>query len=200
LPVLIDLKSEYSDGLVLKAHDFLKLRGFKIDDLFEVVFLCLDYCKGNFSFGPRLIFPIYQFGQYRGFQARTILHDAKVKYVGATGMNKRSILYNYDTAFSQKERLVITEGFFDCLKVGNTAIATLGKQVTEEQLRLIRLGDFKEVIVFLDKDAIKESIEIGKKLAPYFKTYTAMPTKKDPGEMDREEIETVLHDWKERIY
>ena len=176
------------------VREFLLDRSYIVEDLSDVCSFCEDYKKKEFSFGPRLIFPIYQFGSYRGFQARTIYKNTDPKYIGATGMDKRSILYNFDKAFSQHERLVITEGFFDCLRVGDTAVATLGKNLTENQLRLIRLGSFDKVFVFLDKDAQKEALQIGKKLSPYFHVYVATPTKKDPGEMTRDEIESVLND------
>ena len=110
------------------------------------------------------------------------------------------MLYGYDEAFAQNDRLVITEGFFDKLRTGVTAVATLGKSISDEQLRLIRLGDFKEVIVFLDQDAQRESRAIAHKLSLYFKTYICCPTAKDPGEMTTAEIQHVLQYRKERVY
>jgi 5S rRNA maturation endonuclease (ribonuclease M5) len=183
------------------VFELLLDKGFSPATLDKVLYFCKDYRKGDFKYGPSLIFPIYQLGQYRGFQARTIYKNVQPKYISATGLDRETILYNYDSAFNQKT-LVITEGFFDCLKVGANAIATLGKEITEKQLRLIKLGDFKEVIVFLDRDAEKESRDIAKKIAIYFKTYLAIPTKKDPGQMSRIEIKELLNNKNklERIY
>jgi hypothetical protein len=172
-----------------------------IKELVEKVYFCEHYNKNDKAiFGPRLIFPIYQLGSYRGFQGRTIYKNTDPKYVGATNMDKKGTLYNYDTAFSQRKRLVIVEGFFDQLRVGDTAVATIGKEVSQTQLRLIRLGSFKEIIVFMDRDAEKKSYEVAQELSRYFSTFVALPTRKDPGEMETEEIEYVLHDKKVRVY
>lgn len=198
LPELYELS-----GLRYPANDwvvdFASKKGFLLTELNNVYF-CYNYKKGDYSFGPRLVFPIYQFGSYRGFQARTVFDNTDPKYIGATGMQKSTLLYNYDAAFAQKERLVITEGFFDCLRVGGTGIATLGKEVSDEQIRLIKLGEFSEVIVFLDRDAQKEAKEVAKKLSICFKTYTCIPKEKDPGEMRQEDIEFWLKTRKVRVY
>lgn len=184
------------------VYGMLLDKGFAPATLENVVYFCENYIKKDFVYGPCLIFPITQFGTYRGFQARTIYKHTEPKYIGASNMDKSQILYNYDVAFSQKERLIITEGFFDCLKCGVMAVATLGKKITYKQLRLIKLNDFKEVIVFLDKDAEKESRWTAKQIALYFPTYLAIPHKKDPGEMTRIDIQNLLDDKNklERIY
>ena len=53
------------------CREFLEGRGFGLSD-FDMaggILFCEDYKKGDYSFGPRLLFPVYQFGVYRGFQA-----------------------------------------------------------------------------------------------------------------------------------
>lgn len=184
------------------VYEFLNNKEFPAATITNKVFFCEDYQKNGYSFGPRLIFPIYQFGTYRGFQGRSIYKNTYPKYIGASNMNKRTILYNYDIAFSQNEQLVITEGFFDQIRVGDTAVATLGKIITEEQIRLIKLGEFKKVIVFLDKDAEKEAYENADKLKSTFPTYFAKPKEpfKDPGEMTRHDIQEVFNNRLARIY
>lgn len=174
------------------ARSFIEARGFRCDDgLDKRVLFCCDYRKGNFSFGPRLIFPIYQTGTYRGFQGRC-LDGNEPKYIGATGMRRKTILYNYDEAFSQSEELVIVEGFFDQWKVGRTAVAAMGKAVSDEQLRLIRLGTFKRVVVLLDKDAKQEVKKTASKIAPFFSTFVGFLPVKDPGEMTNEQLRHFL--------
>lgn len=185
---------------VTLVNNFLHSKNFSPFNLLLKVLFCQNYIKKGYSFGPRLIFPIYQSGTYRGFQGRTIYKNTDPKYIGASNMDRRTIIYNYDIAFAQSERLVITEGFLDQIRTGDTAIATLGKIITKEQLRLIKLGNFKKVIVFLDDDARKESYANAKKLSSRFSTYVARPTKKDPGEMTRDEIEYVFENKLERIY
>jgi len=197
------------DKLVYK---FLHNKAFDPVSIANRVFFTQDYTKGNYSFGPRLLFPVYQQDRYCGFQGRTIYKNTMPKYIGADNMPKGEIVYNYDKAFSQHDMMVITEGFFDCIRVGDRAIATLGKNISERQIRLIQLGAFDKVVVFLDKDANKEAYQTAKKTAKYFSSYIALPDwdnlplladgerKKDPGDMTRVEIDYVLNNRLERVY
>lgn len=179
------------------AVSYLQGRGISSSDR---ILYCSDYKKENFSFGSRLIFPIYQFGVYRGFQART-LTDHSVKYIGATNMSKSSLLYNFDTAFAQTEELIITEGIFDCFKAGPTSVAIFGKSASDAQLRLINLNAFKRVYVFLDPEAHKEIKALARKLAENFRTFTVTaPEGEDPGSLSYTEIRRLISDEAVQIY
>ncbi len=171
--------------------EFLEGRGFGLSD-FDMaggILFCEDYKKGDYSFGPRLLFPVYQFGVYRGFQARTIWKNTLPKYINASGMEKKTILYNYDNAFKQNEDLIIVEGIFDAVRVGlDKAIASFGKAISDEQIRLIALGDFKRVILLLDPDAKNEGQASARKLSTNFNTYVGVLHEKDPAEMTQDEI------------
>ena len=175
------------------CREFLEGRGFGLSD-FDMaggILFCEDYKKGDYSFGPRLLFPVYQFGVYRGFQARTIWKNTDPKYINASGMEKKTILYNYDNAFKHKN-LIIVEGIFDAVRVGlDRAIASFGKAISEEQIRLIALGDFDRVILLLDPDAKKEGESSARKLSTNFNTYIGLLSEKDPAEMTREEIDST---------
>jgi 5S rRNA maturation endonuclease (ribonuclease M5) len=161
---------------------------------------CEDYRKNDYSFGPRIVFPFFQFGTYRGFQARTIWKNTEPKYIGASNMKKKTLLYNYDEAFSQDEQLIIAEGPFDVLQIGNQSVGALGKAISDEQLRLIRMGQFKKIVMLLDPDAKDEGLKSAEKLAVDFNTYVGYLKDKDPGEMTKVEIDEFLHSQLERVY
>ncbi len=197
LPPSCSLDSLTNDHLALV---YLKERNFNPNDLLDRVVFCPDYKKNDYSFGPRLVFPFYQFGTYRGFQARTIWKNTLPKYIGASNMKKRTLLYNYDEAFSQDEQLIIAEGPFDALRIGSQAVAALGKSISDEQLRLIRMGQFKKIVILLDPDAEDEGIESAKQLAVDFNTYIGYLKDKDPGEMTLMELNDFIDSQLERVY
>lgn len=182
------------------ALTYLRNREFNPFHFLERIVFCPDYKKETHSFGPRLIFPIFQFGTYRGFQARTIWKNTLPKYIGASNMKKKTLLYNYDEAFSQDEQLIVTEGFFDALRIGNQAVAALGKSISDEQLRLIRIGQFKRIVILLDSDAKKEGLESANELASDFNTYVGLLEDKDPGEMTKVQIDDFMKNQLKRIY
>lgn len=200
MPPVRSLDNLSSDHL---AVEYIVDRDFTVEELKDKAFYCHDYKKNDFSFGPRLIFPFYQLGLYRGFQGRTLWKNTNPKYVGASGMEKGKLLFNYDEAFSQNEELIVTEGPFDCLKVGNHAVATLGKGISDDQLSLIRLGDFGRIAFILDKDAVTEAKETAKKVSIYSKVYLGVVEEfEDLGDrkMSRAAIKDFLVNGLERVY
>ncbi len=182
------------------ALTYLTNRGFNPFHFLERIVFCPDYKKNNYSFGPRLIFPVFQSGTYRGFQGRTVWKNTLPKYIGATNMKKKALLYNYDEAFSQDEQLIVTEGFFDVLRIGSQAVGAFGKAVSDEQLRLIRMGQFKRIVMLLDPDAKKEGLESANELARDFNTYVGLLKDKDPGEMTRTELDNFMKNQLRRVY
>jgi hypothetical protein len=179
------------------ARMYLITRNFKHLCNSNDIYYCDDYRRNDFSFGPRLVFPIFQAGIYKGFQARAIYDIGSLpKYMGSLGMQKKTILYNCDRAFKQNELLVIVEGVFDCLRLPDNAVALLGKHLSEEQFRIITLTEYKSIVVLLDKDAQKEAKEIAH-LFTFFNAYTAtIPNGiKDLGEVtNTEEALNIIND------
>lgn len=185
------------------CHEYLRDRGFGIRDFEGTggVLYCEDYKKGDYSFGPRLIFPVYQFGAYRGFQGRTIWKNTDPKYVNASGMSKKTILYNFDNAFKQKNELVVVEGVFDVIPTGEErTVASFGKAISDEQIRLICIGDFQRVVIFLDPDAKKEGRSSAQKLSKHLDTFIIELRDKDPGDMKREEVDFLMRTELRRVY
>lgn len=184
------------------AIQYLSNRDLSLDYLGDRVYFTEQLICNTFTFGPRLIFPVFQAGTYRGYTARTILDDGFPKYKTAHGMVKAGMLYNFDTAFSQSEQLVITEGVFDCLRIGDQAVALFGKSISEQQIRLIHLGDFKRIIFMLDPDAKTEMEVAADFFTSNYDVYIChLPEGvKDPGDLSFEQAQSTLKTNLERIF
>ena len=199
---LINLNALPQDHLV---HEYLAARGFTINELVPYAKFCSNFTRIHregykYSFGPRLIFPIYQNDTYCGFQGRTIWRNTEPKYVSALGMEKKKLIWNYDTA-RNGNRIVLVEGIFDSVRVGPEGAAIFGKAISDEQIRLLQLGNFQQVIVWLDADATSEGIALGRQLANYFPTYQLVTKEfKDAGEVSRERIKELLEVNTQRVY
>jgi hypothetical protein len=181
---------------------YLDSRGYSFLRDSSEIFFCPDYCKKLYSFGPRIVFPIYQYGVYKGFQCRAINNTYMPKYVFSGGIKKATILYNFDQAIMQSEYVVIVEGIFDALKDMEHAVAIFGKSISEYQKRLLTLGNFKKVMIFLDKDALPESTSLAKDLACYYDTYIVNTPYKDLGEVPCDLVKPILDapEFIKRIY
>lgn len=158
---------------------YLRSRGFDPVELSRV--FGLRYCrKGRifqkvpFDASNTLIIPIVENGVQVGWQARLLYDPKKVddtvlaamgyterkddgslkrppKYLTSPGLKKQEHLFNVDSA-KTFDTVVVTEGVFDCIRVGPQGVATLGKLVSDSQKRML-MSLWKTVILLLDPDA-----------------------------------------------
>jgi hypothetical protein len=97
---------------------------------------------GTIPFYPKesIIFPIYQRGVLKGWQARYPGEDYKAigkpKYFFPSGVKKSWMLYNMDTA-KMYPCAVIVEGVLDAIRVGPMGIAMFGKIPSTHQEQLL---------------------------------------------------------------
>jgi len=196
---------------------YLQQRGFdhkELSDSFGVRY-CVDgrrFAGGLFDTTNTLIFPFWMDDQIAGWQARLLYDPDSVaddqckamgfiqdedrdwvrppKYWTAPGVQKGRIFFNYDWA-KQSEVVVVCEGPFDAIAVGRCAVATLGKGISEQQAKRIKLmPEWKLVVILLDPgDADAEAAQL---LGNLHRTVPVVRIDlegyKDAGEAPREEI------------
>lgn len=201
-PISIIRKAELP-GIVTPLHllsedhhskNYLRSRGYDPDLLSHS--LNISYCheaKEGFSLAAnRIIIPIQLHNSLVGWQARYIgdknwkeCHFPK--YWSMPNMSRSSILYNYDLA-KDFNYVVITEGPSDVWSVGKSAIATLGKCISQQQKELI-IRTWKTAIIFLDADAHDEAVAIRDDLSRSMSNVLLInPSSKDPGQMTTNEV------------
>jgi hypothetical protein len=164
---------------------------------------------------PRIVIPIYVPSgslsgesvpddgsvELVGWQARIPAQEVEKgcpKYLTATGTPKNRLLYGVPYARDTEGPVVLVEGITDAWKVGKCALALLGKSISPAQCRLIiRYFPQRPIIVFLDRDAAEQALEIrdavrGARAAARdcgtVKLATVPRGRKDPGECTRDEI------------
>ena len=168
------------------AADYLHSRGFDDD---KIVKYKLGYCtKGRFA--GRVIIPVfekdrlvYYIGRSISSSGKKVLNPSKEECGGAS-----QFLFNYDLAKDYDE-IILCEGAFDAITIGDDAVAFFGKEMSDAQLqKILLLGKDKKFVVCLDGDAKKFSLKIARKLSSCRKVRVAiLPDKEDPnslGEVD----------------
>lgn len=141
--------------------------GYYINYLISRGFDSYDITKNKLHFGHpmdlntknRILLPIFMHNILVFYQIRN-LGDVKNKYVNPLKDEsncKTHILFNFDMAKLSKT-VVVTEGIFDAMTIGSSAIATLGKKISKQQLKLIK-DNWDTIILALDPDAMKENEE-----------------------------------------
>lgn len=137
-----------------------------------------SFMQGKYNTSDTLIFPIYEkvdgVVQPISWQSRMLYDPKKLsdeecemmgfkkhpdkpgymrppKYFTAPSFDKSAHLINMVNARRQP-MVVLTEGFFKVAAVGPSAVATLGKEISETQASLLK-AYWEEVVVLLDEDA-----------------------------------------------
>lgn len=152
------------EGIIANmARKYIKSRGFKVD---KVAMKGWGYCNTGKYFGY-IIMPIYMGGKLVYYNARKFFGSGP-KYnnpdIDETGIGKSLIIYNVDALFTYKEVMVM-EGLINAETMGDTGISMGGKKISNYQKSTIIKSPVESLIILLDPDAIKESIEFAMSLS-----------------------------------
>lgn len=147
----------------------------------------------------RLLIPAYMNGNLVGWQARYIgerdWKDKSLfvpKYFSMPGFRKSACLYNYDSAKEDPTFVIVCEGPSDVWRIGSSAVAIFGKDLSTIQRDLIiNTWGKGTIIVMLDSDATVASNKVYNKLKEAnLNVYNVSleGLSKDPGDMSEEEV------------
>ena len=145
-----------------KMHrKYLLKRGFDPDYIEKKYKIKGTGITGDWKY--RIIIPIYYKGQLVSYQGRDITDQQELRYKTLSKdesiINPKHVLYNLDNC--KEEYIIVTEGAFDCWRLGNDSCATLGTSITKEQLRLLR--KYKKIFFIFDPES--EAYKKAKKAA-----------------------------------
>jgi len=99
-----------------------------------------------------LIIPVTIRGELMGWQICPVPRiKGFLKYITAPGSSFP--VYNYDHVVKVGARVcVITEGVFDTLTLHNIAVGIFTDKINDRKARLLRAGNFEEIVLCLDDD------------------------------------------------
>ncbi len=113
-------------------------------------------------YADRIIFPVYCFGKYWGFQARSV-YSADIesrRYITSPGLPTSKVLYNYDIVPEVPDTPVyLCEGVFGTTVFKN-GIASFTKRLSPDQATAIA-SKWNKIVIAYDKDAAKEAAITG---------------------------------------
>lgn len=185
--------------LLERACRYLESRGFDPMELADTYDLILP--EPGSPLDNRIIFPLIQDAEIVYYQARS-LGRAQPKYLNPPKLicpvGKSQFIFNFDRAiqcldkYSQCERLVITEGIFSALSVGENAVCIFGKEISHSQLNLIFRSGVKKVTVLLDPGAEISALKLASKLHQRLDVKIAFLQGGDPNEVPKEYLNLQL--------
>lgn len=196
----IKTKKEFTQyTMPTNTQSVTQFRDFNIDTLkrFDLRFVSsIDIVTRNgkeSTLNNRLLIPVHFYNMCVAIILRRTRSTDYPKWTNQpTSFTNGDVLYNYDSARSQSE-IVVVEGVFDvwkCYEAGLNAVATFGAHMTEEQEKLlIKTG--ADIILCYDGDKAGQEAtsKIYKRLK--YKTnlrYMPIPVDTDPGAMTKDEL------------
>ena len=115
------------------------------------------FAGGTFDTFHSIVVPVYENGECIGWQARRTIDTeidgtpkAGPKYYTSYGLEKGDHLYNIDNA-SKGNLVVVTEGVWDCINVGLSAVSTFGCNASREQANLLK-ARWDCIVILYDPD------------------------------------------------
>lgn len=151
-----------------------------------------------------IIFLTYDFeGNYMYWNTRSIERNPYLKTINASGTESQygraDVMFNFNGAI-RRDKIVLTEGVFDALTVGDEGVSGFGKQYTTNQIATIKkyIRPEQKIYILLDRDAISErnargestTLTLAEKLYEFHEeTYVVVPeTNEDPNDLGTEKV------------
>lgn len=188
------------------AIAYLIERGFNKHQLAAFGVMYCTQADGQYLLaGNRIVAPVYMNGVRVGWQARHVgepRYKDVPKYYTCPGMPKSQLLYNFDRARG-KPFIVLVEGITDVWRVGDHAVALLGKTLSAVQSALLKdTWPNKPIAVMLDGEAYDEARQIADSLAASGRNPVVairLPVGKDPADLDTAVIWDLVRDQTQRV-
>ena len=179
------------------AHPYLASRGITKEtaEAFGV-----GYFSGRGSMSGRVVIPIHnERGELVAYAGRAI-DDSEPRYRLPAGFHKSVELFNLHRAIGESNatgRVIVVEGFFDCLKVsqeGFPCVALMGSSLSEAQEELL-VRCFKKACLMLDGDEAGQRatneclVRLGRRMWVWA---AILPEGTQPDQLTTDEIQTRL--------
>lgn len=172
-----------------KYFNYLCKRGISKEDIIKYN---IGYCHSG-KYKDCLIFPSYS-NDYKlnYYLARNINPNKNVSYILCE--HSKDIIFN-EYQINWDLPIVICEGVFDAISIKRNSIPILGKRILSELRKKILLNGVDKIIISLDNDAIKQSLEICQEfINEGIKVYLVNNLVKDANETGFENYIKILHD------
>ena len=179
-----------------RSHPYLADRGISKE---TALTFGVGFYAGPGLMHGRLVIPIHSAnGELIAYCGRSV-DQMQPRYRVPPGFAKSEVLFNMHRATATEEsRVVIVEGFFDCMKVHQSGIpsvvALMGAVLYEPQGCLL-LNRFRRVILMLDGDTTgrKASVAIAARLRARCRVEVAdLANGRQPDQLSTEEIREIL--------
>jgi transcription elongation factor Elf1 len=151
----------------------------------------IGFCTEG-EYRNRVIIPSFdRNGIINNFASRAIM---ETKYPHRKQYNSDENVINFELYTNFSEPVIICEGSFDAISIGDNAIPLFGKNISNKLMERIMEDDVPSIYLCLDKDAIKYSIKIAEKMLNLGKKVHLVELNgKDPNKIGHEKVRELIN-------
>jgi DNA primase len=172
------------------ARKYVKGRGFKVE---RMAMKGWGYCS-NGDYGGCIIIPFFTQGELQYFIGRRFINNGekfKNPPMEEFGVGRNKITYNRD-ALLYYSKVQVVESAINAETIGDTAIGTLGKSISDYQFSDILRSPVTHVEILLDPDAYLQALKTAMKLADYKKVKVVkLPEEQDVNDIGKKETKKL---------
>lgn len=174
LPEEYQLLLDSQQILAKRAISYLQSRSITLNQIqrYKMGFCAMGQYTG------RIIIPIYEGNELKFWIARAISQHARLKEKSPSNepyqYGKSEVIFNIEYAARTYHAAVISEGIFDALSWGGIGVSLLGKELYDEQLRVLlnyRELLYEGVYIAVDADAAPMADIMAHQLSEFFQVY-----------------------------
>jgi len=193
IPLYIPRNNDFTYNRAL--HYAMKERKFTFKQLIKYN---IGYCEEG-EYKDRLIIPSYDENFQLNYFIGRSFFDNTMKYKNPRV--SKDILA-FENHVNWDFPIILVEGLIDAIKVGVNAVPLLGKIVQPKLKSILLKPNITTIYIGLDKDAIKQSLNILEFLLSMNKTVYLIqyPDDKDFGDMNKQEIHQRISEAKKLNY
>lgn len=174
---------------------YLRNRNFDPEYLMNKYNLFSGGITGEWKY--RIMIPLFLHGKLVSWTSRDITGEQKLRYktlsIEESVIDPKTIFYNLDNA--KKDRVVICEGPFDVMRMGDGFVCSFGSSMEESQLIAIRRLFTHVFFLFDDEpDAQNKAKKYAEKLAVMGRVQVEvlnLETGDDPGALNDDEVKYI---------
>ena len=187
------LPKECSNDFPQSYKTYLASRRFNPDYVIKKYSLKACPHWGDWKF--RIIAPVFLNQKIVSFIGIDTTRQLTKKYKNCP--NEKSILpikqclYNID---SVKENCVLVEGVLDVWRIGDGCVASLGTEITKEQISLLMTKEVKKFYVLFDSDATKKAIKVANLVGSIIPTEILELKEGDPADLDNDQVKEIRNE------
>lgn len=176
----IPLPDEYqllTHSKQILAHRAIKYLQSRSITLSQIERYNMGFCAMG-EYAGRIIIPIYESNKLKFWISRAIGNTQRLKEKSPSNeqyqYGKSEVIFNIDTAARNYHTAIISEGIFDALSWGGMGVSLLGKELYDEQFRV--LMNYRELLydgiyIAVDSDAASRADIMAQRLSEFFKVY-----------------------------